>query len=287
MEKYNLDLLWKEDNFDIEYRKYDQGHSMNETHYHPHYEIYYQLKGDRYYFIKDRTYYIQEGGLVWLNAQELHKAFQAETAEGERILINLRKAFLANFPEQETSIFACFEDGPITLQLDSKQKKEIETLLEKLLEEKKRKKSNILYQQLLVAEFLILSRRYQKSAAKHDIPANVSVRHERIAKVAAYLGEHYKEKLTLEEVANKFYISPYHLSRTFKEGTGFTFIKYLSYIRVHHAKHLLERKEISVLNVAEAVGFDTLTHFERVFKEFTGTSPLKYRKSNREKEGNG
>ncbi|MEG0502950.1 MAG: helix-turn-helix transcriptional regulator [Cellulosilyticaceae bacterium] len=75
-----------------------------------------------------------------------------------------------------------------------------------------------------------------------------------------------------------FYISPYYLSRTFKEGTGFNMINYLNYIRVKNAKVLLDGTSRAITDISQEVGFESTTHFDRVFKEIEGISPLKYRK---------
>lgn len=279
MSKYHLDLLWNNQLFNIEYRKYIMKESMPETHYHPHYEIYYQLSGDRYYFIKDRTYHIQEGSLVLLNREDIHRTFSADKNTGERILINFGKEFLGGIKEPWLeALLSCFSHVKGVLQLNLSQKKEIEILLYKMIEENKREKDTF-YNQLLLGELLSLSSRYIKEVSNEEVTlVHSSAKHERIAKVAKYLNENYSQKVTLEEVAKVFYISPYYLSRTFKEGTGFNMINYLNYIRVKNAKVLLDSTSRSVMDISEEVGFESTTHFDRVFKEIEGISPLKYRK---------
>lgn len=276
MGKYNLDLLWDGKEFDIQYKKYSAGNSMSATHYHMHYEIYYQLSGDRYYFIKDETYYIQKGTLVWLNIADIHKTLRASEVDGERILINFKKDFLKSMGEKEVSrLLKCFESENNILQLNLDEQKEMETLLSKMLIESK----DMLYNKVLLSEHLILSNRYLKEAVNQDRDnTNTSVKYDRITKIARYLKDHYSEKITLENVAETFYISPYYLSRTFKEGTGFNFINYLNYIRISQAKRLLEDTDLKVISISQQVGFENITHFNRVFKEIEGITPSKYRK---------
>ncbi len=279
MSKYNLDLLWNERLFNVEYRKYTNKDSMIETHYHPHYEVYYQLSGDRYYFIKDRTYHIKEGTLVWLNSGDIHKTFSANQSVGERILINFKKSFLSGISDlQIERLLRTFEEDRCVLELTSAQKREVEQLLEKMMIENKREKDTF-YNQLLLSELLSLQQRYIDEVSKEEItPISTSPKYERVAEVAKYLNENYSKKITLEEVAKAFYISPYYLSRTFKEGTGFNLINYLNYIRIKNAKVLLDTTRMTVIEISHEVGFESTTHFDRVFKDLEGMTPLKYRK---------
>ncbi|MGE5606892.1 MAG: helix-turn-helix transcriptional regulator [Bacteroidota bacterium] len=95
-----------------------------------------------------------------------------------------------------------------------------------------------------------------------------------------YLNEHYQEDLNLKTIQERFFISPYHFSRTFKKITGFNFIEYLNSIRTREAQKLLKDSGLPVTEISEHVGFDNLTHFGRVFKKIVGTSPTNYRKNN-------
>lgn len=279
MSKYNLDLLWDHQQFNIEYRRYTSKESMVETHYHTHYEIYYQLSGDRYYFIKDKTYHITAGTLVWLNRGDIHKTFSAEQSVGERVLINFEKAFLVSISERQISELLNFYENSVgVFQLVLEQRKEMEQLINKMMIENKREKDSF-YNQLLFSEFIVLQQRYIKETQQESIiPISTSPKHERIAQITQYLNENYSRKLTLEEVAKEFYISPYYLSRSFKEGTGFNLINYLNYIRIINAKILLDTTDKNIIGISAEVGFESTTHFDRVFKELEGTTPMQYRK---------
>jgi len=99
--------------------------------------------------------------------------------------------------------------------------------------------------------------------------------------VAIYLTENYRSRISLKQVAERFFITPCHLSRSFKKATGFSFIEYVNSIRVKEAQKLLKKTNSSVMRIAELTGFDSQTHFGRVFKNLTGMSPLQYRKRSR------
>ena len=84
--------------------------------------------------------------------------------------------------------------------------------------------------------------------------------------------------MTLQTISERFYISPYYFSRTFKQITGFTFIEYLNGVRIKEAQKLLRKTNLSIGKIAESVGYQNNTHFGRLFKKATGISPLAYRK---------
>lgn len=97
-------------------------------------------------------------------------------------------------------------------------------------------------------------------------------KYDRIASVLAYLKNHREERLRLEDVARAFFVTPAYLSRSFKACTGLSFVTYLNHLKVERAKELLLR-EGSVTQVSLELGYESLTHFERVFRQIAGLSP--------------
>ena len=93
----------------------------------------------------------------------------------------------------------------------------------------------------------------------------------------AYMEEHYTEKLTLNSVADKIYVSQWHLSKLLNKQEGKTFSEILNGIRVVKAKELLRDPALRIADIAEMVGFLDVAHFSRVFKKITGVSANEYR----------
>ncbi|WP_127585527.1 helix-turn-helix domain-containing protein [Paenibacillus koleovorans] len=96
--------------------------------------------------------------------------------------------------------------------------------------------------------------------------------------IVHYIREHYMEDISLDLMADKVKISPTYLSSYFKEKMGLNFKEYLNDIRMEHAKRLLLESNLKVQDVAEQVGYRSLTPFTRMFKLATGMSPNEYRK---------
>jgi two-component system, response regulator YesN len=94
-----------------------------------------------------------------------------------------------------------------------------------------------------------------------------------------YIDSNYgKPELTLEEVACAVQVSPGYLSRLLKRETGFSFVDYLTRVRITKAVHLMSDPAMKVYEVAEAVGYQSQHYFSRAFKRVFGRSPMEYRK---------
>ena len=102
-----------------------------------------------------------------------------------------------------------------------------------------------------------------------------------IERVIQYLNIHMTEKITLDDLANKFFISKSSLVKRFKKKTDKTIIEYLNYIRVETSKMLLITTAKTVEEVAYSVGYDSPKYFSRIFKSFVGISPANFCKQHK------
>ena len=98
-----------------------------------------------------------------------------------------------------------------------------------------------------------------------------------ITRAREYIHEHQSEKLSLQQVARAASTSTFYFCKLFKKVTGINFTDYLSRVRVERAKNLLLNPNLRVSEIAFDVGFQSLTHFNRVFKKILGQSPTEYR----------
>ena len=98
-----------------------------------------------------------------------------------------------------------------------------------------------------------------------------------ITRAKAYLQEHQTESLSLGRVSKAVNSSPFYFCKLFKKATGLNFTDYLSRIRIERARNLLLNPNLRVSEIAFEVGFQSLTHFNRVFKNTVGQSPTRYR----------
>ena len=103
--------------------------------------------------------------------------------------------------------------------------------------------------------------------------------HQKVHEVALYLQTHIHESVSLEELAQRFFMSRSYLTRSFRNITGFSVVEYMTYIRIQKAQQLLRESDRSITEIADLCGFGNITYFEKVFKEATGQTPVQYRKN--------
>ena len=100
-------------------------------------------------------------------------------------------------------------------------------------------------------------------------------------KARKYIDEHSREELSLTRVAKAVNMNANYLSENFKQITGIKFVDYVAHARFKNACDLLRNSRLRISEIAFAVGFQSLSQFNRVFKKFAGRSPTQYRAAKR------
>lgn len=272
----------------VDYIKRDSGpFSMASSHYHHGYEIYYLVEGERYYFIKDRTYEIKAGDLVLIPPQVIHKTLSTDKPKHERLLINLEVQYLVPLLEtlRPMGWYEGFYGETPVYKLPVEQQRFVQSHMLKMfhLQQASTPEADNLVD-LMMMTFLMLLRdiRIEAESTKHTSHhrpiEEMNKTHRRMSEIAVYINEHYHEPLSLNSLSTTFYISPYYLSRTFKKATGFSLNEYINQVRILEAEKMLLDYQGSITAIAEHVGFESITHFGRMFKKLTGYSPSQYKK---------
>ena len=96
-------------------------------------------------------------------------------------------------------------------------------------------------------------------------------------KARNFIDEHFEEELSLTKVARAVNISPNYLSEKFKQVIGVNFVDYVARARFEKTRALLHDVDLRISEIAFAVGYQSLSQFNRVFKKFSGKSPTEYR----------
>jgi len=248
------------------------GHfSMGREHAHDRYELYYLFSGERDYFIRDRTYRVRAGDFVFIDKGELHRTIDAGVPDHERVVFNFADALVERFPRRAAN-------GVI--RLSPAERRQAEALIRELIDECA--KAEIDRDAMIDAMLRQLLLRVFRAAAERSVDAApLSAVHRTMQQVAAYIGQSFAEPLRLKDVAERFYVSPYYLSRKFKDCTGFGFAEYVQLVRVREAQRLLRETDWKMIDVAERVGIGPVANFYKLFRKACGCSPLQYRKRTR------
>lgn len=131
------------------------------------------------------------------------------------------------------------------------------------------------YLAAIVGEILSSLPLCQTNAEAHDISK----------KILTYCSEHFTDDdISIKTVSNALYISPSYVSKVFSKTLKCKFREYINLLKVNHAKKLLMKKEMKIVDVMLECGFKNQSSFNRIFVEICGTSPSEYRRQKVEKE---
>lgn len=101
----------------------------------------------------------------------------------------------------------------------------------------------------------------------------------KLQRAISYINEHLTENLSLKEISTVVEMSPYYFTRLFKQSTGQNAYQYVMHCRMERAKHLLCKQDLTIIEIAQQVGFQNQSHFTNTFRKYTSTTPRIYRKS--------
>lgn len=238
----------------------ESGGAMSYMHYHDTYELYYLDIGTRNYFIEDKIFSVSAGDFVLIPPSKLHRT---GGSYGLRTLIGFDYAFLAKTYRGEAleQLLSGFN------HLHISPPKELHSELRSILKELKSCEGETTFALYLGVLLEKLSRCTPDT--NYD---------EQMGRILKYINTNFADINNIEQIAEQFYISKYHLCRIFKESMKMTVIDYLNIIKVKSACSLLESSDKSVLEISQLCGFNSTAYFSNVFKKIMKTSPSRYKK---------
>lgn len=137
--------------------------------------------------------------------------------------------------------------------------------------------SNDLYHMNVIMMELLRIASSQKAFSVDDLPLHTDY-HENYMKAVKYIDKHYKEDLTLNEIARQLSFSTSYTSKLMKKFTGIPFVKYLAYVRVRASLEMLLEGRESIEKIALECGMPSSKAYTEVFRELYGIVPSAYRK---------
>ncbi|RAV11127.1 AraC family transcriptional regulator [Paenibacillus contaminans] len=262
-----------------------------EQHSHEFIEFVYVAEGSGQHFYAGTEYRIQEGD-VFVIEPDVEHAYVVED-DGHLVVYNIlfAPAILSHELQslsKVTSFVDFFYVEPFLrqsvhfqshLKLNPHQRIEMKQLLDRILSEYKDKNLGyrLLVKTRLIEMFVFLSRCYDQMLHK-PMTAQAS-EHKIIERVAEFIELHHANPLSLAQVSQMCGMSQSAFTSKFKQFMGKTFIEFRNEIRIRMAKELMLSTNSNILQIAQEVGFDDLSFFNKLFKQMTGLSPGQFRKS--------
>lgn len=275
-----MEIIMKDEVFvkQITDDKFDYRHSKtyentNDTFYlHNHNDMFETLifvSGKADFTVEGSTYSMKSGNILMVSPNEMHRMRVDFSHAYERIVLMTHKSFYDSMP-QLGQIFAQRKPGENNvIDISDADRKIIFDICKKIEYYNDSFPDNDIKKE--VTKNLVTELIYVIACSKH-IRVETAQEDERMKKILSYINENLCEKLTLEIIANKFFINKYHLCRIFKVSTGMTVKKYVNYKRLLLANDL----HASGKNLTEACfssGFENYSTFYKLYKDFTGDCP--------------
>jgi AraC-like DNA-binding protein len=267
MEKILCSIYAQDGSFTYEHKTHKERGIAYKPHNHSGYEVFLLLKGEGLFMVEGTGYLLKPMDIIITRSDEIHEISYDEVTEYDRVVIHVEDSFFEKFDcLHYTEIFNNRKIGENNLiDHDSVKKSELfDTLkrLEKYI--KSDTESNIPVVQGVMIEFL-----HQLNEFK---TAGGVVRSETVKTVMEYINSNIGETLLLDHLADMFFISKYHLCRSFKKYTGLTVNQYITYRRLMLVRELHSQgKSLSVASMES--GFSSYSSFYKAYTKETGYAP--------------
>jgi AraC-like DNA-binding protein len=98
-----------------------------------------------------------------------------------------------------------------------------------------------------------------------------------ICKILIYINENIKNRITIEELEDKFFYNRYYIMKLFKKEIGLTIVEYINSIRIYNSILLIKNSNLNFVNIAFKSGFYSLEYFSETFKKITNLNPKKFK----------
>ena len=239
-------------------------------HTHNHMELFFIVGGKGQFLIDDQLYPVDINTLVMINPNVTHTEVSLNAQPLEYIVLGIDGIELAT---SNTS------NGQFSI-LNHYESMEISSCLRNILREMEQKNPG--YEDVCQAymEILIIRLMRTTALAVPAEPQTVSTNRQ-CAAVRRYIDLHFKEPLTLEQLAEEGHMNKFYLSHAFKKEYGLSPINYMISKRIEESKYLLAETDLSMSQIAQLLGFSSLSYFSQVFHRTQDITPKEYRQSQR------
>lgn len=266
----------------FDYDERDYSINMEFEHYHPFFEILILLGKEADHLIEGSPYHMQTNDMVLLAPSRLHKSIYPKGEASKRIVISfMLPADYFGYKETYDKLLSPFFAQVPIYRFAPEERRRLFNVLNDLFTfssspEYEGNETDSFYVHTRFQEFLhTLYTIQDKNIYRDDTTYNSIER--KIYDITAYIHANYNEELSLEGLAEQFYVSPCYLSHQFKNVTHFGLMNYIQMTRIKNVEYRLTSTHDKISDIAESCGFTSFSQFNRIFKKITGTSPSDYR----------
>lgn len=261
-----------------------------QLHHHDFYEVYYLLSGNVTYTIESRLYRVLPGDLLLINPRELHQVcIRPEMSVYERYTLWVAPHLLQRLSSPNTDLTRCFDPGRSgysnLLKLGADDQGWVQRLFEGLWQEYDSSAygADLLREGLLSQLLVGINRIADLDGGR----SRAAARSSRLVETAVeYVNRHYGEPISLDLLAERCFVSKYHLSHEFNRQVGTSVHRYILKKRLLNARRLLAEGELPS-RVYSRCGFGDYAGFYRAFRSEYGVTPKEYTRAVHPQAGDG
>lgn len=258
------------ENFRVFHLKSEQ-HAQVDFHYHEFCKLLLLVSGQGAYMVDGHRYRLQPGDAVLVGSRSVHRPEMEPGQMYERIIIYIAPEYLQRESSPGCDLLEIFsgERGHVLRPKDTKRVFTLAAELEKELSGEAYGREILSGTALLRLLVEIGRNLYQ---AQDQSPRPIEPKNPRVRELIGYIDAHLTEDLDIDLLAERFYVSKYHMMRQFNRETGSTIHTYLSQRRLHYARELIE-KGMRATEACYRSGFRSYSSFTRAYSKYFGTTP--------------
>ena len=238
-------------------------------HTHNHMEFFYIVGGKGQFLIEDQLYPVDPSKLVIINRNVSHTEIGVKDSPLEYIVLGVEGL---EVPAGENS------NAQYVILDQFDERREVYSCIKNILREMEAKAPG--YEDICQAYTEILIIRLMRSI-ELAVPSEAQSAANNRQCVAAkrYIDLHFKEGLTLEQLAEEVHVNKYYLAHAFKREYGVSPMNYMTSRRIEESKYLLAETDLSTSHISQLLGFSSPSYFSQVFRRTLNMSPMEYRQS--------
>lgn len=265
--------------FEISKKTHQPYYHMHSAHTHSYYEMFYLISGSCDLFIKNNVYHLTPGNITFIPADTLHRTSYSNAAFHECVSIEFTPNYINELTAQFGSVWLQNHLFSKIFYLPEEYRSDINYMLNHILAEDQSCDafSNCMlkmYFQALIVRIL----RYINDSSILIVNNNTRATDETLQLAIDYINEHFKNNITLDDLAGLLHLNPSYFSKKFKAANGLGFKEYLNNVRINHSEKLLIETDMSITEIAFECGYFNSNYYGDAFKKINGVSPSVFRR---------
>lgn len=255
-------------NFTTYERAHYHGDWKSYEHMHAFSEIFFITQGKGIFHTKTEDIPIQKGMIIVVNPMTVHTEISSEESPLEYAVFSIKNTtFVGQNSEasKQVFVFNFLSDYEFLFNII------------RVLEDEEEQKRP-LWQNAVINEFNKFVLFVLRKTGLYSLQFDSTEKPNTMSLIHLFLKSQYQEEITLDKLANYFFLNKYYLAHAYKSKYGVPIMKQLNIIRCKEAKNLLETTNLPIYEIAISVGFNSISHFSSTYKSIINESPAKTRK---------